>query len=241
MIKLVTVITATFNASPHLQFLANSLRNQTTKEFDWIVADGGSIDNTLDIIKENEDIIDNILRGPDFGIYDALNKAILKVSTPYYLFVGADDVLSPMAIELYTKAAHASLADIISANVQTTDGELMCSGRGHAWRYGHLAYVSQHAVGTLIKKSIHRDVGVYSKLYPIAADRFFLLNAINVHKCSIYSADFIAGIYSCNGISSTKRYEATLDIFKVDYALSKFPFWMALVGLFKYALNMRRF
>jgi glycosyltransferase involved in cell wall biosynthesis len=241
MSSYITIITATFNASENLHFLANSLRSQTLNEFDWIIADGGSVDDTVSIIKANSDIVTEFIVGPDFGIYDALNKAISKVLTPYYLVVGADDILNPMAVELYTQFAKNSYADIISANVQTTNNEILWSGRGQVWRFGHLAYVSQHAIGSLIKTSIHSVVGDYSKFYPIAADRFFLRKAIEKHKCTVVSANFVAGIYSCQGISSTKCYESVLDIFKVDYALSDHPFRTALFCLFKYVLSLRRF
>lgn len=238
---MITVITATFNASEHLPRLAESLRKQTCKSFNWIIADGGSTDRTLSIIKANEDIVTTVIDGPDFGIYDALNKAILKVDTAYYLVLGADDVLHSNAIELYLGAIEQSGADIITAHVATSTNVKLSPGRGKSWRYGHLAYVSQHAVGSLIKKDLHESVGQYSRLYPIAADRHFLLKAINLHHCSVYSADFEAGIYSCEGVSSTRHYETLLDIFKVDYALSKNRRFTSIISMLKYVANLHRF
>lgn len=241
MSRLITIITATFNAAQHLPALAASIKSQTTKDFLWIIADGGSNDDTLSIIKEHQDLVSLLLDGPDFGIYDALNKAVARVITPYYLVVGADDILNPDAIEQYTKAIKVSNADIISANVVLSDFGILKPDRGQRWRFGHLAYVSQHAIGSLIKTSIHEKVGLYSKYYPIAADRYFLLNAIENYQCVVYGADFVAGVYSCQGLSSKRFYDALLDIFKVDYALSKHPFRTAFWSLLKYTLNMKRF
>jgi glycosyltransferase involved in cell wall biosynthesis len=241
MSQLITIITATYNAAEHLPALAASLKAQTSKDFFWIIADGGSNDGTLSVIKEHHGIVSLLLEGPDFGVYDALNKAVAKVTTPYYLVVGSDDLLNPNAIELYTKAINISHADIISANVISSAFGLLRAGRGQRWRFGHLAYVSQHAIGSLIKTSIHQKVGLYSKYYPIAADRYFLLNAIENYQCVVYGADFVAGVYSCQGLSSARLYDALLDIFKVDYALSKNPLRTSIFSLIKYILQMRKF
>jgi glycosyltransferase involved in cell wall biosynthesis len=238
---MITVITATFNAAKHLPRLAQSLRKQSCKNFNWIIADGGSTDDTLSIIKENDDIVSTVIFGPDFGIYDALNKAILKVNTEYYLVLGADDVLHTTAIEFYLKSIKQSGADIITAQVATSKNVKLLPGRGKSWRYGHLAYVSQHAVGSLIKKALHEHVGQYSRLYPIAADRHFLLKAIKLHNCTLYSANFEAGIYSYEGVSTTRYYETLLDIFKVDYALSKNPRFTSVIIILKYVANLHRF
>ena len=65
-------------------------------------------------------------------------------------------------------------------------------------------------------------------------DHFFtsnLLNAIESHQCVVYRADFVAGVNSCQGLSSIRPYDALLDIFKVDYALSKHPTWTAFWSL----------
>ena len=221
--------------------LVASLRAQTYKSFEWIIVDGGSSDETLSIINRNSDIVTSLLSGPDFGIYDALNKAIEITTTQYYLVAGADDILDPMAIELYSQAAMDSQADIVSANVQSSDFGILRPGRGQAWRFGHLAYVSQHALGSLIKTSLHKKVGLYSKFYPIAADRYFLLSAIEHNHCVIHKADFMAGVYSCQGISSTRYYESLLDVFKVDYALSKHPLRTSIYSLIKYIINIRQF
>lgn len=241
MKNIITVITATYNAAQFLPALITSLREQSCKDFDWIIADGLSTDETLNIIKNNSDIVKKLIPGPDFGIYHALNNAIKITTTPYYIIVGADDVLDKRAIELYLQAATLSQADIISANVATSDFGLLKPSRGQAWRFGHLAYVSQHAVGSLIRTSLHQKVGYYSKYYPIAADRFFILNAIENYDCVVYSANFTAGVYSCEGISSSRYYDTLLDIFKVDFALSKYPVRAALYALIKYIINIRRF
>ena len=57
MSRFITVITATYNAAEYLPALISSIRGQTFKDFDWIIADGGSRDDTLSIIENNIDIV----------------------------------------------------------------------------------------------------------------------------------------------------------------------------------------
>ena len=75
-----TVITATYNAEKYLPNLIKSLREQTCKDFEWIVADGSSTDRTLELLSEVKDLNLVVSSEPDFGIYDALNRAIKLAS-----------------------------------------------------------------------------------------------------------------------------------------------------------------
>jgi glycosyltransferase involved in cell wall biosynthesis len=236
----VTIITSTLNAEGTIKNLIGSLRAQSTNNFEWVVADGGSTDQTLAILQEYKDVVTRVLPGPDFGIYDGLNRAISTVRTPYYLVVGADDTLDPNAICVSTKAAKSSKSDFISGHVKTSDGRTLLPSRGNAVRYGHLAYVSQHSVGTLIKTDLHKEVGLYSNRFPIAADRHFILNAIEHHGASVEVLDTTMGTYAMTGTSSTQLHNTLLDMFKVDYELSKHPLVSVLKSILRYALYIPR-
>lgn len=235
---MITIVTSTLNAESSLELLVSSLRAQSDANFLWIVADGGSVDRTLDVLKNCKDIVTDVLEGPDHGIYHGLNRAIARVQTPYYLVLGADDTLDSDAILNFNKAASISNADFISARVRTSDGGELRPLRGSVFRYGHLAYISQHSVGTLIKTSLHKELGLYSKHYPIAADRHFVLNAIKNCGAVVEKLDCLVGTYSTGGTSNNRYYDTILDIFKVDYELSDQPFSTAVKSLIRYSLNL---
>lgn len=90
---LITVVTATHNAVDHLPRLVANLRAQTFKNFEWVVADGGSTDGTLEILSQVGDLSIIIDSRPDCGVYDAFNRAVSLSSGDYLLFLGADDYL----------------------------------------------------------------------------------------------------------------------------------------------------
>ena len=91
----VTVITVVKNAGKTIGTLFNSVRHFKNDDVEFIVMDGLSNDDTVDIIKQNEDIIDRWLSEPDNGIYDAMNKAVELARGEWLIFMGADDELLP--------------------------------------------------------------------------------------------------------------------------------------------------
>jgi glycosyltransferase involved in cell wall biosynthesis len=68
----ITVITVTYNAAAVLESTILSVINQTYKNKEYIIIDGGSTDGTVDIIKKYEDKIDYWVSEPDKGLYDAI-------------------------------------------------------------------------------------------------------------------------------------------------------------------------
>lgn len=92
---IITVITSTFNCAKDLEITASAIRKQTIQnQVQWIIADGGSTDGTLDVIQRNLDIISFWLSEKDEGIYDAWNKAIKHANGNWIQFIGAGDELA---------------------------------------------------------------------------------------------------------------------------------------------------
>lgn len=99
-VPLVSVITATRNAVAGLPFTIASLRAQTCPAFEWLVADAGSNDGTVDLLRKNQDLISWWVSEPDAGIYDAWNKACRHARGEWLLFLGAaDELAQPETLE----------------------------------------------------------------------------------------------------------------------------------------------
>lgn len=89
---IVTVITSTFNCRNDLPYTIRSIRNLVSvQNIQWVIADGGSTDGTVELIQENLDIVDTWFSEPDKGIYDAWNKALKYVRGEWVQFIGAGD------------------------------------------------------------------------------------------------------------------------------------------------------
>jgi len=90
---LITVVTVVYNGGAHLEEAILSVINQSYDNVEYIIIDGGSDDNTLDIIKKYEHVVDYWVSESDRGIYDAMNKALRLCLGTYVGFVNADDYL----------------------------------------------------------------------------------------------------------------------------------------------------
>lgn len=211
----ISVITATWNAKEYLPRLIESLQNQTDNNFEWIVADGESNDGTLSLLNEAKDLNVRVYSQPDFGVYDALNRAVLHTSSEYYLVVGADDYLAPDAIENYRNAVVVGdKPDLIAAAVQV--GQIIFKPRsGMGWLYGMVGVSSSHSVGLMIKRKLHDKFGLYSRKFPIAADQLFIKTVLN-QQASIIRCKFIAGEFGIKGASGGDNWGMITELFRVQ-------------------------
>ena len=94
-----SIITSTYNAAATLPRLLDSLAVQTCRDFNWIIQDGASSDDSLKIAESYRDRLPEICvdSRPDKGIYDAWNMALDRWQDrlgEWILFLGADDVLA---------------------------------------------------------------------------------------------------------------------------------------------------
>lgn len=89
----ISIITITFNAEKILERTILSVLNQTYKNIEYIIVDGGSKDGTLDIIKKYQDKI-RWISEPDKGLYDAMNKGIKMATGEWINCMNADDIFA---------------------------------------------------------------------------------------------------------------------------------------------------
>jgi glycosyltransferase involved in cell wall biosynthesis len=199
----IAVITATLNVSGHIEALIESLAGQSDTDFEWVIADGGSQDGSLSLIKEaNVGRRVRITCEADSGIYEALNRAIQMSECSHYLVVGADDSLDSEAIANFRKVAEQTGADIVAARVRADGSASRRAGRWE-WMHGQFAHVDSHAVGTLFRKSLHQSFGYYSSTLKLAADQEFILRCAR-SDIQFVRAPFVAGDFNTGGTSGQR-------------------------------------
>jgi len=214
-----SVVTATCNAVEHLPNLIESLREQTDRDFEWVVADGASDDGTLELLNTITDLNITISSQPDFGIYDALNRAIRMSSGEYYIVAGADDIFDIDAISNFRRAIDKSSADIVVANARYRHRPVNVR-KGPAWLFGHVALIASHTLATAFKKDLHRLYGFYSNKFPIAADQLFVMQVCK-GGASCYESDFVAGEIGCEGVSSVDQAGNATEVYRVQRMLGR--------------------
>jgi glycosyltransferase involved in cell wall biosynthesis len=91
---IVTIITVCRNHAQELERTIRSVESQTWQEKEYLVIDGASTDDTLDVIKAHEASITRWVSEPDQGIYDAMNKGVKMAQGEWVIFMNAGDTFA---------------------------------------------------------------------------------------------------------------------------------------------------
>ncbi len=91
---LLSVVTVTFNAGKCLEKTIRSVLEQSYPQVEYLIIDGGSTDNTMEIVARYRDRIAYVVSEKDNGIYDGMNKGILAAKGDYVIMMNADDAFS---------------------------------------------------------------------------------------------------------------------------------------------------
>jgi glycosyltransferase involved in cell wall biosynthesis len=241
--KTISIITATYNASENISQLIKSLQAQTDSEFEWVIADGESDDDTLSIINNVPDLNIKLDSKKDFGIYDALNRAVSVCSTDFYVVLGADDILYKDAISQFKKKIEENPgASFYCFSLNEGGRKIKKPKKGLFWLYGLGGECSGHAVSLLIRRSVHEKIGLYSKRYSICADQHLIGRAI-YEGVPFVRSDVCVGLYGTDGFSAQNRLAGLCESFLVKYeicSIKSVQIILFIIRLIKFSFGGRR-
>ena len=201
-----SVIIATYNSGKTLQASLDSLLLQTVTNFEIIIVDGLSSDNTIEIVKDFEEKFKskNIsyfwLSEKDSGLYDAWNKAIAMAQGEWISFLGSDDYYLKNALETYN-ANITKDVNYMHSKVRLVDkkgkfikilGEPLIAK--NFFRYMKIAHVGSFHHKNLFTKE------KFSLNYKSASDYYFFLKNYDIIS-SVYIEE-ITAVMQYGGIST---------------------------------------
>lgn len=213
----ISIITPTYNSSATIQDTINSVLSQSFLDFEHIIVDGGSKDNTVDIIKESEPLYNGKLKWvsePDKGIYDAMNKGIKMASGDIVGILNSDDFFS--SPEVLSKINENILGlDAIYGDIHYVNPDDLSkpvryySSAGFNVKKMKMGFMPAHP-SFYCRKEVFDKVGLFDTEFKVAADFEFLLRALYVNgiKTKYIPFDFVTmrtGGASTSGLSSHKR------------------------------------
>ncbi len=160
----VSVVIPLYNQAAFVKDAIDSLLNQTFKNFEVIVVNDGSTDNSLEVVKELQEKYKEldlkIINQKNCGLSCARNRGIKESKSSLILPLDADDKLSFDAIEEYLKGFKESSADIIVADTQNF-GESSHYGEKSKLDFLVLPYENKFNYCALYKKRVWEEVGGY--------------------------------------------------------------------------------
>ncbi len=120
--KKVSIITVVFNGEDTIERTIKSVLKQTYPEIEYIIIDGQSTDQTMQIVKQYQKQISQIVSEPDQGIYDAMNKGLDLASGDVIYFLNADDFLiDQQAVEKVVDLFEERQVQVVSSDIKIAD------------------------------------------------------------------------------------------------------------------------
>lgn len=212
----ISIITATYNSGKTLRDTIESVLRQSYTDYEYIVKDGGSKDDTLEIVKAYAPKFGDKIKAisePDQGIYDAMNKGIQMATGDVIGILNSDDfytsadALQVIADTFANNDIDATYGDIHFVN----DDDLSKCVRYYSsaiFRRSFMRFGLMPAHPSFYcKKTAYEKYGIFDTSYKVAADFENLLRLIYVGniKTKYISKDFVTmrtGGASTAGLSS---------------------------------------
>jgi len=186
----VSIITVVFNGAKYIRSAIQSILSQDYDNIEYIVIDGGSIDGTVDIVKEYQDKISVFISEPDEGIYDAMNKGIALATGNVIGILNSDDfyidefVIEKVVKEFDEKGVDSVYADLVFVNPNNLEKTIRYYDSSH-FNPSRFAYGWTPAHPTFfVKKEIYDKYGVFRTDFKIAADFDILARFLYTQKIS---------------------------------------------------------
>ena len=172
----VSIITSCYNREATIRGAIESVLSQDYPNIEYIIIDGASKDNSLNIINEYKDRITTIISEPDHGMYEAINKGIRLATGDIIGLVHSDDFLfSPQTISHIVNKLNETKADFLYGdglfvNAENTDKVVRnwIGGNYRQWKVKH-GWLPLHPT-CYIRKETMQSRGLYNESYKIAAD-----------------------------------------------------------------------
>jgi glycosyltransferase involved in cell wall biosynthesis len=168
-----SVIVPTFNAGTTLRACLDGLVAQTSSDFEVVLVDGASADQTVEIAKSYTSVLGQRLvlhSGPDQGPYDAMNRGVSMATGQWVLFLGADDTLrdaETLAQVADFIGAHEH-SDIVYGDVMRRSTSTRHAGEFDLDRLLFETNICHQAI--FYRRELFAGIGPYNLRYPVWAD-----------------------------------------------------------------------
>jgi glycosyltransferase involved in cell wall biosynthesis len=195
----ISIIIVVYNGAKTLERAMNSAFEQTYKNIELIIIDGGSVDGTLEILKKNHSSNLKWISEPDKGIYDAMNKGV-RISTGEWLyFLGADDEFyDNHLLESIFHESNLKNVEFLYGNVKRGDNKKLYDGE---FDYQKLLKKNISHQAIFYNKNIFEKNGNYNVSYKTHADWDLNLGCFENKSISIKYIDKIIARFGTGGLS----------------------------------------
>ena len=221
----ISIITINLNNADGLNKTINSVISQTYPDIEYIIIDGASTDCSVKKIKASEKSLHYWISEKDNGMYEAMNKGILRSTGDYLLFLNSGDTFLN-DVTLQNAIKEFSSEDIIYGNIQSIAGDNTFRKELYP-DILNLSFFITGAIphqGMFIKKTAFSIVGLYSEKLKICSDWKFQIDSICKFKCSYKHINQTIANFPGNGISSLPENQSIITKEKESVLINEYFF-----------------
>lgn len=213
-LPLVSIITPSYNCGAYIRYTIKSVLNQSYTNLEHIIIDGGSNDNTVDILKEYNELI--WISEKDQGQSDAINKGFKKARGEIIGWLNSDDTYNPSAVEGAVKCfIDNPNIDLVytDVNIINERGEIIGISKGDDFDLQRILTFNMVKQPSLfMRRKVTDDLsGLNEGLHYVMDQEFWLRAGVSNFKfCYLKNAIFA----NFRLIKGTKSFESALSFNK---------------------------
>ena len=210
---IVTIVTVVYNGEDYIEKTLRSITQQVYANVEYLIIDGGSEDNTVNIINKYIDKIDYFISEPDFGIYDAMNKGIHKAIGKWIIFMNAGDVFfnNETLLRVFSKDTYQKY-DFIYGNVAVDYGDVIIEK--NATDISTMMKGMPFSHQCVFSKTIYHKENQFNIEKKINADFEFFFDAYKNSR-KFYFVDLTISIIESGGLSDVQRINSILGYWEI--------------------------
>ena len=212
-----SIITINYNDAIGLQKTLNSSLSQTCTEFEHVIVDGASPDNSVEVIEKyaNEASAKGIkvtwISEKDKGIYNAMNKGIRMAIGGYCQFLNSGDMLSgdDVVKTMYSYLEEYKYPDVMYGNMSKVlpNGKVlydMCNATDDVTLNMFYKGCLNHSPA-YIRRTLFEEYGLYDETLKICSDWKFYLQSIVLGNAQVKYVNYLVTIFDMTGVSETRK------------------------------------
>ena len=223
-----SIITINYNDLTGLQKTTQSVFDQDSTEFEYIVIDGGSDDGSLEYLEEHTARITHFVSEPDKGIYNAMNKGIALAQGTYIYFLNSGDwlcdiqVISNLIPELGNcDALYGNMIKQYPNGLTRTDK----GPQGSPINLNTFTHGTLNHGATFIASNLFDQYGRYDESLKIVSDWKFFLQTLGVRDSVVKYIDLNILNFDMTGVSNSNlelRSAERLDVLRNELSKEQF-------------------
>lgn len=205
----VSVITVCFNSAGTIERAIRSVLEQTYQDIEFVIVDGCSTDGTVDLVNKFGKDIDIFISEPDRGIYNAMNKGLIRSTGDIVCFLNSDDFyVSSTVISDVVSSILEGAYDIVLGDVKfvSASKRMKTTRKYPARRFSvgklRFGWMPPHP-GFFARRNVYETVGVFDENFKIAGDFDFILRAFTTKSWSYKYLDKTVVAMTEGGVSNS--------------------------------------